>query len=115
MKHRRRNHRGYRRVEHDQFAEPVEERPDHLDSHASSILLTDVGQRPLDLPAEVSGDPIGRLGSSTRTLFGRDGVSEWYEARLQPLGDEDFVEPGGQFLHDPNARSSSLPVPGSLL
>lgn len=52
-----------------------------------------------DLAAEVPGDPVGCLGCVERPLFCRQGIRQHVQARLQPIGDEDFVQACRQLLH----------------
>lgn len=48
-----------RRIHLEKLAESIEEPPCHPDADAGSIGLTDIGHGPLDLTAQVPGDPVG--------------------------------------------------------
>ncbi len=88
-----------RGVDVDQVAESVEQRTSHLDADSGSFCFTDIGERTFDLTAEVPGDPIGGLGGVERPLLGRRSIGQRVQARLQPIGDEDFVQARRQLLH----------------
>ncbi len=103
MQHRRWLDR-QRRVDLDQVAEAVEQRPGDRQADLDSLVITDVGERPFDLAAQVPGDPIRRLRRPQRPLLARQSFAQPVELRLQCLGDERLLEPRPQLLHTRNLR-----------
>lgn len=99
MQHRRRIDRRSRRVDFDQFAQPVEQRTGHLDSDPDPIGLTDTGERTLDLTTQVPRDPVGGLCNTQRSLVGWQRIRERFETGLQALRYENFVQTLWQLLH----------------
>ena len=82
------------------------------DGHADldAVVLADVGERPLDLPAQVPGDAIWRFRCAQIPLFRREQLGQAGELRLQTLGEEPFVETRLKLLHLGNIRRVAASV-----
>jgi hypothetical protein len=115
VQHCRRLDRRRRGVDRDQIAQSVEQSTGHLDADSRSIGLAYIGERTLDLAAEVPGDPVGSLGRVECTLVGRQGVGQCLQSRPEPFGDEDLVQARRQFLHGPERYELSRIAAGITL
>jgi hypothetical protein len=79
------------RVYRDQLAKSIEQRSGNGEPNPDPVLLANVTKRPLDLLAQMPGDPIGRLRGAKRTMLGREPVAEIVQACPQPIGDQRLV------------------------
>jgi hypothetical protein len=100
------HHRRRRWIGRHHLAQPFEQRPGHVDAHLHPVVVADVGQRPLDLAAQVPADAVGGLGGAQRALLDGEPVGQLVELQPQPLGDERLVQPRIQLVHGGDATSS---------
>ena len=107
VQHRRRIDRRALRVRRDELAEPIEQRTGDAKPDLDAVLVADVEQRSLDLPAQVPGDPIRRLSAVQRSLVDRQPLGQLVELSPQPLGDEQLVQTRPQLRHGPTLRSGA--------
>jgi len=91
MQHGGRIDRDSPRVYCDQFAKTIKQGAGNDQSDPNPVLLTDISQRPLDLTAQMPGDPIGRLRGAKSPMLGREPVGEGIKARPQPRGDQRLI------------------------
>ena len=91
MQHGGRIDRDSPRVYYNQFAKTIKQGAGNYQTDPDPVLLTDVSQRPLDLTAQMPGDPIGRLRGTKGPMLGREPVDEGVKACPQPGGDQRLI------------------------
>ena len=89
----------------DELTETIEQRTCHPKPDLHTVLVADVEQGPLDLPAHVPGDPIRRISAVQRSLVDRQVLRQLVELSPQPLRDEQLVESRPQLRHATTLRS----------
>ena len=89
----------------DELAEALEEVVGDLDADGDAVVLAHVGERPLDLLAQVPGDAVGRLGAAERVLLGEQPLVDLLELGAQPLGDEALEEARPEVIHAEKLRA----------
>lgn len=92
------------RIDLHELAQSIEQRSGDSDSDLDSIVISDIAQRSVDLPAQVPRDPVRSLSSVQVALLDGQLVREGVELCLQSLGDERLVEAWPQVIHDPETR-----------
>ena len=68
-------------------------------SDGDAIVLAPIGQRPLDLLAQVPGDAIRRLGAAEGVLLGEEPLVDLLELGAQSLGDEPLEQARPEVIH----------------
>ena len=91
----------------DELAEALEEVAGDLDADGDAVVLAHVGERPLDLLAQVPGDAVGCLGAAERVLLGKQPLVDLLEAGAESLGDE--ASRRGQARGHPRREATSSP------
>ena len=92
------------RVGRDELAEPLEEVAGDLDADGDAVVLAHVGERPLDLLAQVPSDPVRRLGAAEGVLLGQQPLVDLLESGAQSLGDKALEESGPEVIHAEKLR-----------
>ncbi|MEQ1786542.1 MAG: hypothetical protein ABL966_05770 [Acidimicrobiales bacterium] len=76
------------------------------DLHADrdAVVLAHIGERSLDLLAQVPRDAVRRLGAAEDVLLGEQPLVDLRETSAQPLGDEALEEARPEVIHEEKLR-----------